>query len=182
MNLENSKFLQSLLKLYYKRLFQIELIAIALIIISILIQEIKPEIAELIITVVAVTLSMLYFFLAFRNVENKNKWDDFYLKLNYFALSITCVGVVYILNHWPGSKTIVTTAIIALAIAVSTGLIEINFLKNGHTFQGKDIIRLFTAVTVVFVLYFASHTDLLRPEHEDFKEEFKQPDTHEALP
>lgn len=178
----DNKILQAFINSYYKRLFQIELIAIALIIIGILIQEIKPEISELISTVVAVTLSMLYFFLAFRSVENKNKWDDFYLKLNYFALSTTCVGIVYILNHWPGSKTIVTTAIMALVVAVITGLIEVTFLKNGHSFQRKDIIRLFTAIAVVILMYFVSRTDLLSPEHEDFREEFKQPDTQEELP
>lgn len=180
MILEN-RTIQKFLNACYAKLFKIELIILIIIVIGIITQKIKPEISELVLSFVLVILAVLYYFLAFRSFENKNKWDDFYLKIKYFALSVTSIGILFTLNRWAGSEIVIDASLISLALALLAGSLEITFLRKGNSFHRQDILRLVVALSIVIVFFFWFCTDISDSKNEDFRKESKQPYTQEAL-
>lgn len=71
-----------------RNLLKIEIATIILVLCGILIQYYSHDVAEFILIIPLVSLSILYFFSAYQQIDNRNKWDDFYLKTRSYSLSI----------------------------------------------------------------------------------------------
>jgi hypothetical protein len=152
-------------------LFKIEFIALIFLLTGLIIRKYSPEISEIVITVPVITLAMIYFFTGYSPIGKQNKWDEFYLKLKSYSMSIFCIGVGFMLNRWPGGDFILNAATVSIVLALFFSILEIVFLTKGNTIKKQDIVRLTIGLTLVILFQFSPQAKLLKQnkerEHED---------------
>jgi len=168
-----------------KNLIKFELILILIVASGFCLKEFNIGAGSIIATFCLILFSMIYFFMAFRPVENKNKYDDFYLKTIGFSLSVAVIGIIYTLQKWPGASIILNLAIISLALAIVFSLAERMFIKKGSSVEKQDLIRLVVVLGIIIIIIFSPlNTKSTFPgEKEEFEKENLQRQTNpEALP
>lgn len=147
-------------------LFKIELITVFLLLTGLIIRKHSPEISEIVITVPVVTLALIYFFSGYSPIGEQNKWDEFYLKLKSYSMSIFCIGVGFMLNSWPGGDFVLNAATISIVLALFFSILEIVFLAKGSVIKKQDIIRLIVGLILVILFQFSPQAKLLKQNKE----------------
>lgn len=147
------KILDSILR----NLLKIEIAVIILVLCGILIQYYSHDVAEFILIIPLISLSILYFFSAYQQIDNRNKWDDFYLKTRSYSLSIFTICILFILNNYPGGLVIHTASLVSLSFALLMSFTERMFLNKGQSVSFEDLTRLLVALAITGLMVFTPH-------------------------
>lgn len=101
-----------------------------------------------------IMLSLTYFFISFRTVENKTAYDDFFLKLIGWSLSVVVIAVLFKLLGFPGNQLLITNALVFICLSVLLSAVNLVFLRKSNIITKVDFIRIFIALVVVVLLKF----------------------------
>jgi hypothetical protein len=167
-----------------KNLLKIELIALPFCALGFYLVRLRFEPGEAILSLSLVGLAIIYYLTAFRPIPDKNKFDEFYVKLTSWSLSVATIGVLFTLQHWPGGQVVSRMGLISIAIALFFLIIERTVIKKGHSFEKQDIVRLLIAFAIVISFSFSSFNKPYSGEQEEEMEmeEHHQPDSLQAIP
>jgi hypothetical protein len=137
-------------------LLKIELIALLLGALGYFLFWLGVESGEVILSVCLTVLGAVYYLTAFRAISNKNKADEFWVKLTGWTHSVAIIGILFTLQHWPGGKVIVRIGLISIVIALLFALIDTTLLKKGHSYEKQDIYRLLIAFALLVSFSFST--------------------------
>jgi hypothetical protein len=161
-----------------KSIFKIELILIFITLLSYFLVKGEIAIGTVILSISMVLLSILYYIMAFRQVADRNKFDDFYLKITGFSLSTSIIGVLFLLQKWPGGRFIFHVALLFILISLLTAFIEKAFLKKGSAFENQDIYRLLITFTILIAINFSVLNTL--QFHQTDEEKYEMEEIHKT--
>ncbi len=164
---------QALISKVNRHLFKIELVALVLLLAGLIVQKYLVELSEILTTVPVVTLATIYFFTGYSFADKLNKWDEFYLKLKSYSMSVFCVGVAFTLNKWPGGDIVLNAAIVSIVLALFFSILEIVFLAKGSVIKKQDILRLTIALILVILFQFSPRSGSFRQNTERLEHESK---------
>lgn len=147
---ENIQNIASNLKTYQ---IKIELILLTFLIIGIIFKDSEIGINLTIISLA--TLSTLYFLMAFRLKNSNDQIHTFINKVTYLSFCVVITGVLFTINHYPGSSIMLIIGLMAIIIALF-GLLFLKYRKNTEIEDiNSEIIRtiiisLLLAVLITF--------------------------------
>ena len=115
----------------HQRLLKIELIAVTIVLIGFVLRINNIPAAGIIFTLALSTLSMAYFFTAF-HVDNSatSAMELFANKLEGFALSTATIGLLFFLQNWPSSKSMILVSAPILTFIYIYSLVNTKKLKT----------------------------------------------------
>lgn len=137
-----------------KNLFKIEVILLLISISGYLLLISDIGFGSLLMSLGLVILATTYYFLAYRPIAYKNKLDDFYLKLQGFSLSVALIGILFLLQHWPGGKIILLMGLLFIFIGLLTTLVDKTQQRKSPAIEKQDVYRLIIVFALLLIFYF----------------------------
>jgi hypothetical protein len=137
--------------------YEIHIIIIALF--SVILNILKVQFGEIILTIPFISLSTLYYARSYAMSGNdtvtirERNIDKFY----YYTLSIAVLGILFQLNGWYGSNFILTFGGIGLIISVGLILILKPNLADSKILDKNTIPRIIIILAIVLLLKLLPH-------------------------
>jgi multisubunit Na+/H+ antiporter MnhB subunit len=164
-------------------LLKIELVALPLSALGYFLFWLRFEPGEFILSGCLTGLGTIYYLTAFRPIPNKNKFEEFCIKLTSWTISVITIGVLFSLLHWVGGRVVVRIGLISIVIVLFLAIINVTLLKKENAFEKQDIFRLLVAFAIVVLFSFSTFNKPNSGEREkEEMEEQHQQTTPETLP
>jgi len=105
------------------------------------------------------TLAIVYFFSGFYELKTENRIITFlFYKIYGFALTFSCISIVFYFMNWPFFKNSLSISIIGIMIAIFFGLKYKKTEENVNLLDKLFYIRLVIALgLLIFVLYLSQN-------------------------
>lgn len=111
------------------------------------------DIFRITILVALSTLSVLYYFNAFRIEEDKdNIFEKFYIKLFGLANAISVLGILFFMNHYIGARIMTKVGMLSLAIGILL-VFGLKYFKKIDKIRRVDIIRAVVLLVLIGSFY-----------------------------
>ena len=103
------------------RILRYELQILVLIILILLLRIFNIPFTGMIGTLVLMSISVIYFFSAFAVTEDSELTaiDNFIYKLTAIASSVVIIGILFLIQHWPNGKMMITIGLLSLIASLS---------------------------------------------------------------
>jgi len=140
------------------KILKFELLILAIIVFILILTFLNLPFVRLIATLVLMTVSIFYFFSAFATPANPgfSSIDLFFNKLTALGCSVSVIGVLFRIQHWPNGKTMVTVGLITMIISLAYIIFQKNKTPEIEIFSKLILVRLIILILVSSgVLYLA---------------------------
>lgn len=137
------------------KLIKYEPVILIVLLVTILLRYFHLPATGMICTIVLSSIAMLYFISAFSPPENKETkpLDLMMKKLFGFSSSICVISILFILQKWPGTNSMLTVGSLTLLLC----LIYIIFQKENTIFNKYQIIRLVVLIALSAFFYYLNY-------------------------
>jgi phosphoglycerol transferase MdoB-like AlkP superfamily enzyme len=137
---------------------KIELILFVVLVAGIITRE--HEIGNIFIVMPLSLLAMLFYLMAFRIENKKNRFLTFINRATYFSLSTGMIGILFTIQHYPYATMMLRIALLSMIISL-VGLIIIKITDREKQYKiDSDLIRTFIIIiTIVGLMTFTEQSD-----------------------
>jgi hypothetical protein len=147
------KFVIKAAEILDSKLLKIELTLVTAGLLSFLLNSFQKDAGELLLTLSLITLSCIYYFIAFK--QGENSFDRFTLKLMNFSYSSAIVSILFVLLHWPGGLLIQQMAMIGILLALLSIIFLDKVFKKLTIIDSTNLIRTLVILGLLVLLHFS---------------------------
>ena len=132
------------------KILKYELLILSIIVFILILTFLNLPFAGLIATLVLMTVSIIYFFSAFATPTNPefSAIDLFFNKLTALGCSVSVIGVLFRIQHWPFGKNIITVGLITMIISLAYIIYQKNKTPEIEIFNKLILVRLIILILV----------------------------------
>jgi hypothetical protein len=147
----------------FKKLPKLEFFAVILIVIGLVIKMTGIQAGGILLTLSFSSLAVLYFLRAYKILAEGSAMERFYNKLLPYGWSISMIGILYLIQGWPGSQPMMTVSastqvIIIIAIIIGKTKQPSNYIDADPALLKRSVI--ITCITLAF--YFCPQDVLVK--------------------
>jgi hypothetical protein len=137
------------------KLLKYELLILIILLVAILLRYFRLPASGIICTIILSSIAILYFVSTFTAPENKEikPFDLMVKKLIGLSSSICVIGILFILQKWPGSNSMLQVGPLTLLLC----LVYIIFNKENTIFNKYQIIRLLFLIVLSTFFYYINY-------------------------
>ena len=134
---------------------KIEIVLIICFIIGLSLIQVDSQISSIIITFSLSFFTLIYFMLGARDDHGtENKIIIFLNKITYWSYSASVIGILFVIQMWPGSNIMLTAGASSIIMSTIVFLIlRVRTPKDGKI-NDSNLIRSFIIIVLISFLYF----------------------------
>jgi hypothetical protein len=139
------------------KILKYEIQILVLIILILLLRIFNIPFTGMIGTLVLMSISVIYFFSAFAIPDNPELTaiDNFIYKLTAIASSVVIIGILFLIQHWPNGKMMITIGLISIIASLSYIVYQKISSPEEEKFNNLILLRIIVlSIISAGVLYF----------------------------
>ena len=155
--MENNEFANKIGNKIQSKLLNYEILILIIVIAALCFRIFKVPNTGTIVTLVLMSISCLYFFSAFGTSAKVDitAFDNFIMKLLGLASSISIVGILFLIQGWPSSQTMVTVGLMSLVTCLFYIVYQKMTISETEIYNKLVLVRIITlALISLGLLYF----------------------------
>lgn len=132
------------------KILKFELLILAIVVFILILEFLDLPFVGLIATLVLMTVAIFYFFSAFATPATTefSSIDLFFNKLAALGCSASVIGVLFLIQHWPNGKTIITVGLITMIVCLAYIIYQKNKTPEIEIFSKLILVRLIILIIV----------------------------------
>jgi hypothetical protein len=132
-----------------------ELLYLILLIIAFILKVLLISQASLIAILIFLAVGINYFFCAFSNnyEEGSATLDRFFIKLFELSSSVTCIGLLFRIQNWPGNMSFLTVGIISILVSFGWIYLRRNREEEPVASENNYVYRIIALLGMALILF-----------------------------
>jgi hypothetical protein len=143
------------------RLNKFEIILASIFFLAIALKLVTDLNSSIIMVITLMTLANLYFLNAFSDFESTGALEVFFHKLVSIASSVSVIGILFRLQHWPGYDFMLAAGCLALILTFAAILYLKSTKPEVRIFNQRLLIRISIIALFGLILLLSSNETLL---------------------
>lgn len=163
MNVNNSKLDPRFTNWIVKNLKKSEIISLIIVALGLILKSVSLPAGNILVTITLSFLAVLYFFIGYHDFRFSSKMESFLHKLLSYGWAISIIGILFIIQGWPGYEPMLTVGPFPLAVILI--IIIYQRSKNAEEYSiidSKVLLRTFVIVAVALSLRFTPKEMLIK--------------------